>query len=654
MKIKLISLLLAMVMLASVLLTSCSDIDTGYEEETSSIPAITLTLYGIKEEGTTDEAIALVEAAISKYTEDKYKTTVELHMYSEEEYKEVIEDAFIKTDEQIERNELAERAATAAAKAAREAAKTLPVEEQKEKKRAQREYEKWANAQDDSMESVEVEMSDDVQLDIFLVNDYSYYLDLVDRERLADISSDVYSTHSLITKYVNPIILSSAKVDNSTYGVPANRLLGAGKEGYYYAIKTDLAEKYDYEIPVLPALNLSTIDEWLERVKAGERSVVPFFAPPEVIQNFDFYMDNPEYAAYGTKNTEANETTSSEIQYTLHAGTSGGITHGTAFFHFRKMHRYRQAGFFAPEGANPATTNFAMGVFKGPVEDIKTMLGDRADEYTIVTYSYPRVVTDDVFGSTFVVSSSCKYVSRAVELIKGFCTDEALRNLITYGVEDIHYEVNLDGETITKLTNDYNMGFETYGNSLIGYVPEEYGVDYQTNSINSNMKIKSSAFVGYVHSLEEEDIIPFETINEIVAEYLPELMRGYDISNMEDVDGNGTVDINDVFEEINLRLGKEEDLLGLYPGDDEEDYEAPYLKVRANLDSAFANFVPARPTSGKEIDNNIITKDEAKRRQELLEAEEEVLDEVADEVLDETVEETTQDEVEEPIETVVE
>ena len=86
MKNKIICGLLLATMLLTVLFTSCSDIDTGYEEETSTIPDITLTLYGIKGEGTTDEAIEAVQKEINRYTQDKYKTTVELHFFTEEEY----------------------------------------------------------------------------------------------------------------------------------------------------------------------------------------------------------------------------------------------------------------------------------------------------------------------------------------------------------------------------------------------------------------------------------------------------------------------------------------------------------------------------------------------------------------------------------------
>ncbi len=599
---KIISLLLLVAMCTSVLLTSCSDVDTDYEEETSSIPAITLTLYGIKEEGTTDEAIALVESEINRITEDKYKTTVELHLLSAEDYSETIENAFVSVDEQIERTELAEKAATAAAKAARLAAKALTIDQQKEKKRAQREYEKWNEARGESMEEISVTMSDDVQLDLFLVDDYKYYLDLIERERIADISSPLTSTYSIITKYVNPLTVAVAKVAGSYYGVPANRKLGAdSNEGYYYAFRTDLVEKYGLELPTDIPPTLNSLDEWLDTVKANEKCTV-FLAPPKAIQSFDFYnndMDN--FPAYGTKNIEATATNSNELEFTFDIGS--GMNSGVAYLHFKKMSKYRASGFFGAEGADPKTTDFAVGIFQGTLDEIKAQLGDKSDKYSYYTYTYPKVTTKDAFGSTFVVSTSCKYPSRAVQLISGFCTNEDLRNLITFGVENVHYEVNLDGETITKLTNDYNIAFERFGNSLIGYVPQELGANYQQNSIQRNLNIKASAFIGYSEELDGEDEKAFTEINRIAKEYIYGLMKG-------------EVEIDAVLEEATTRMGKYEDVLGLYPVEEDEPYLETYNALLTSLNGTFSTFSATRPGGTTAIDNSVISKEEKKRREE--------------------------------------
>ncbi len=600
---KIVLLLLLVLTLSMLVFTSCSDVETDYEEDTSSIPAITLHLYGLKEEGTTDEAVSLVESEINKITEDKYKTTVKLHMLLESEYEETIEDAFVSIAEQTERTELAERAATAAAKAARLAAKELPLEMQKEKKRAQREYEAWGEKRGLSLEEISVTMSDDIQLDIFLVDSRERLEELSDREHIADISSPLTSTYSIITKYVSPLILSVAKMNGMYYGIPANKMLGTGdNEGSYYAFRTDLLEKYPIEIPTDSSMTLNTLDPWLEEVDKNERCTV-FFAPPTVIQNFDFYDDDMDsFPAYGTKNIDARSTNSVELEFTFDIGS--GQNSGVAFTHFKRMAKYRNAGYFAPEGANPATTDFAVGVFKGNLDEVKAQLGDRADLYSYYTYSAPKVTTDDAFGSTFVVSSSCKYPSRAVQLISGFYTNEALRNLITFGVEDVHYEVNLDGETISKISNDYNVSFDTYGNTFIGYVPEELGADYQKKAIERNKNIKASAFIGYAEKVDDADSKAFDKINKIAKDYIYDLMKG---------DPN----VDKTLEEAMTRMGKYEDKDALYPKENTGDEYTPLYNILLDsLNGSFSYFAETRPGGSEKVDNNIITSQEKRRREE--------------------------------------
>lgn len=599
---RIISMLLVLVMCASVLLTSCSDVDTGYEEDTSTIPAITLTLYGIKGEGTTDEAVARVQQELNRITEDKYKTTVELHLLSADEYDEAIEDAFVSVQEQTERTELAEKAATAAAKAARLAAKALTIDQQKEKKRAQREYENWNEARGEALEEISVTMSDDVQLDLFMVYDHEYFVDLIEREQITDISSSLTGSYGIITKYVNPLTLSVTKYQGLYYGVPSNIKLGADKnEGYYYAFRTDLVEKYGLELKEGSTPVFNSLDNWFEQVKNGE-SCVPFLAPPAAIQGFDFYNNDMEnYPAYGTKNLESNATTSTELEFTFDIGS--GMNSGVAYLHFKKMSKYRNAGYFGPEGADPKTTDFAMGIFQGTLDEVKAIIGDKADEYSYYTYAYPKVTTKDAFKSVFVVSSSCKYPARAVQLISGFSTNEELRNLITFGVENVDYEVNLDGETITKLTNDYNIDFEMYGNSLIGYVPEELGASYQKDTIERNRNIKASAFIGYAEPIDDSDAKAFKEINRVAGEYIDALMKG-------------EPNIDEMLETATTRMGKYEDRMNLYPNEKDDEYVETYNLLLASLNSSFSNFASTRPGGKTEINRDVITKEEKERREE--------------------------------------
>ena len=117
MKRRLISIALCLAMLCTAIMTaSCGNEDDMSDVGEDKVAgAMTITIWGIKEKGTTDEAIAEVEAAMSRITEAQFNTAVKLMLYTENEYDNMLEK---KMDEIQERLDL--EAAEAEAKKAAE------------------------------------------------------------------------------------------------------------------------------------------------------------------------------------------------------------------------------------------------------------------------------------------------------------------------------------------------------------------------------------------------------------------------------------------------------------------------------------------------------------------------------------------------------
>lgn len=601
---RILGLLLLLSMLLSMVLASCSSLDEEYEEDDSMVKEITLTFYGVKGEGTTDAAVDAVEAKINEYTKKNYKTTIDLKLFDEDKYDDEMALVYEKLDAQRERDELAEEAANAAAKAAREAAKKLSIEDQKEKKRAQRAYEKWAEANIVEDET-SVEMEDDVVLDIFLMRGFDNYLAAAEGEKLADLSSYANGTYKLINKYTSPIVLKAARRGGILYGVPSNKLLAtAENQAYYYAVRTDLLEKYGVKLEEGTIANLyPDFTDFLEQVNNNE-TCHALLAPPAAVQNFDFYLDDMEkYPLYGTRSNEAYSTTSANLEFTYKVLDSAVLDAGAAAAHYKRMSNFRNLGYFAPDGATVEGTDFAMGIFHGTLEEVKEQLGSKADSYSYFIYKSARTTNDVVFENMLVVSAECKYPDRAFQVIAGLHTVPELRNLITYGINDVNYTVNDDGKTIKKLNNEYNIGFETYGNSLIGYIPEELGINYQTESAKKNADVKVSAYLGFVPELEEADIDALEKVNAIGREYQDEFMRG-----AENVDA--------LVEEAMVKMGKLENVLGVYPDEtgEGEDYSPSYQLLLDGLNSGYSSYVSDRPLDKQVPNNDFLSKEEKDRR----------------------------------------
>lgn len=95
MKKRLLSLIMCVLMIASAfVMSSCAEEDkvdvlTGDIDDTKTVSnqtPMTISIYSIKEKGTTDEAIELVEKALSKIAIRRYNTTIDLILIEEEEY----------------------------------------------------------------------------------------------------------------------------------------------------------------------------------------------------------------------------------------------------------------------------------------------------------------------------------------------------------------------------------------------------------------------------------------------------------------------------------------------------------------------------------------------------------------------------------------
>ncbi len=697
---RLVGLLLLLAMLVTMVLTSCSS-DDDYEEDESTIKPITLTFYGLMEEGTTLEAVEAVEAEINKYTQKNYKTTIDLvfcyedkgytyvktdangnpvygHAYLEQkdangnvivnengmpqyvqqvdengdplfddygdpvyeyEYVEKVDEngntvldkngdpvmeiavkpvivevrpydeqmdwSFERIEIQKLKAEAAEDAASKQAKIAREYAKLMTTEEQKEKKRAQRNYEKWAAK--NPVEEKVLESSDDVVVDIFLMRGFDNYQVAAENDRLADLASYANGTYKLIYKYTSSIVLQSARMNGMLFGVPTNKLLETSEnEAYYYAIKTDLLDKYNIKIEdgTVPGLD-SVFGEFFAKVKENENCEV-MLAPPPAIQNFDFYLDDMDnYPIFGTRSNESTTTNSSSIEFTYKVLDPNDLTAGVANSHYKKMAAYRTAGYFAPDGSTVEDTDFAVGFFRGTLDGVKEQLGDKADDYSYYIYKCSRITNDIVFENLLSVSAECKYPDRAFQVIAGLHTVEELRNLLTFGIKDVNYTVNEDGETVKMLNNEYNIDFERYGNSLIGYTPEELGFDYQLNAAKKNSEVKVSAYLGYVPGLEPADEDALAKVSEVAREYQATLMGGY----AEDVDA--------YYNEAMIAMGKESNVLGVYPDvkEDPEDFEPSYALVREALSSDYGSYASGgRPLDRQSPNNEFLSKEETDRR----------------------------------------
>ena len=96
MKLRILSIVLCIAMIVCTF-ASCSkkkEEDDGVIPETSARAAVTLSMYVITEDGTTDEAAEAVEKAINSMTKSKYTTKLEITYLTADEYYAAVESQF--------------------------------------------------------------------------------------------------------------------------------------------------------------------------------------------------------------------------------------------------------------------------------------------------------------------------------------------------------------------------------------------------------------------------------------------------------------------------------------------------------------------------------------------------------------------------------
>ena len=112
--------------------------------------------------------------------------------------------------------------------------------------------------------------------------------------------------------------------------------------------------------------------------------------------------------------------------------------------------------------------------FYGMYED-KALLenGEHPDypgrKFIVKTISYPEVTKSYVCESAFGIVRDNENAARSMQIVYRINSDVTLRNLLLYGVENIHYTKDANGVVTMSPTSTYKMRLEYTGNIFLAY-----------------------------------------------------------------------------------------------------------------------------------------------------------------------------------------
>ena len=503
MKKSLLALLLALVMCMSLFCTACS---SGDEEDDSNIlktedeiTPMTITLYAPTEGTTTQEQVEIVQAAFNDITQAKFNTNVILKLIPEDKYNEVINTNLVAL-----RKERADKAA------AEFNGETATEEENTE------------------LEAGSYPEATENQMDIFMVQSFESFYELsygVDGESdLAPIDTQLAETAKLLSSYVYPYLLRSAKYDGETFGVFNNTIFAGEDGGYQYLLlNKELVDKYEYDPELMS--DLSSISMFLEEVKKNEPEVVPFLGDIEA--PVVYWNDQKSIiGAYVGKDFTSSGTINA-TSYTPDYLDPANLFNNKSYQEWITLYNtLNRQEIFVDKTEENATAKFAATIINGDVtmsptyadiygnykEDqfgFKYVTIDGVDYYASV-YRRPIADNNNVFKAGYVVSASAADPTRCMEIITYLNTDAQLSNLFMYGVKDIHYSINEETGLVHKLTDTYAMDIQNIGNMYLLTPSDDMSAYWQfmsanswQNAKNTNREAVMSPFLGFYYNPEK-------------------------------------------------------------------------------------------------------------------------------------------------------
>ncbi len=423
------ALLVALMLVPS--LASCSDTE---DIEDTVIPVYTF--YGIKGEGTTDDAIRAVELAINRILISRYTMAVDFRLFLEDEYE-------------------------AALNAAIEEVKNYDGSNAEgQSSLASGEEDPYTYTEDKIIEMLESGKDFELKeprVDIVLCKDSAQYFDLANSKKLVSLDITLENEGKILSEYIHPTLFALAKIGRKTFGVPNNVALGQ----YEYIVfdKEYLDEhKYDYKT----MKTLEDLEDYLALIKSSNENVVPLKKAGSPATYQYMFGDNSPFYLNPTTTTSGENT--GRIYGTLDTELFAFVVEDYATL----IGKYRSLGYLS-DGTD-SDKDFAVTFLNGTPSDIEALEKETGKEYEYIVYKNP-VATTESLGSLYSISSTVSdtEVTTLIDIIVAMFTDAQIKNYFYHGIQGEHYILD-DHEMIEPIKNgstgkyEYNMKNEYTGN----------------------------------------------------------------------------------------------------------------------------------------------------------------------------------------------
>lgn len=329
--------------------------------------------------------------------------------------------------------------------------------------------------------------------------------------------------------------MNTTKINGKTLGVPVYK---DNVATIYYAMRTDILEKYDL---VEQAQNITSVDDMeaiLEVVKENEPALVPLYCQKDqgVLTCGCFLTgDFADVITYDPLYQEQIVTFPEEDPY-----TAVDVFHSDAYEQaVTKMHDWYEKGYVFKDTATSELTQatsissdtaFSM-VFAAENATMMSTIQDCGYEMTVIPLAYQTVTSQKISQLDWVIPVTSTEPEAAMKFMNLLYTDADVVNLLNYGVEGIHYVKNDNGTISFPEGKDGNsVGYYGnlsffIGNQYLAYVYDNYDPDTREKSKEINDNAELSPILGFTFdsSAYANEI---SAITNVVAEYHNSFISG--------------------------------------------------------------------------------------------------------------------------------
>ncbi|MBO4898645.1 MAG: ABC transporter substrate-binding protein [Clostridia bacterium] len=342
-------------------------------------------------------------------------------------------------------------------------------------------------------ERMKMNMASGYDFDLCFTGYVNPYLDAVNKEGLMDITDLLEKEAPKLKEALPDYAWEVAKVNDKIYAVP-NLQIMAPQESLI--IFKDISDKYDFDFSTVK--EMEDLEPYLEMVKNGENGIFPYNANRSGT-NF-WTMNKYEDISSGVVIKTDGSTKEVELIWDTPEYQKGVKT----------LYDWYSKGYIRPDAlaAGDDTQDFIAGRFATGTAGWKPGAEEQNKEkyqrdLFFIKMQEPYLKKSNCLAAMTGISYNCKNPEAAIKLLELVNTDKELYNLICFGIEGKHYELNEEGKVKKIEDSGYNPNADwKFGNQFNAYLLEGQEDNLWEETAELNLSAKQSPILGFVLDTE--------------------------------------------------------------------------------------------------------------------------------------------------------